>query len=297
MEQLRFEIGIGLVLLLFVGVAAGQAEYYYNNVTDYTYLDDRSSRFPPLSFSSNENITAIEELDAFPNRIVNGKRIACHRAPYQVALHYNGYFMCGGSILSRHWILTAAHCVAGSRGKFKVRVGSTQQQRGGQLHRVKLVIANARYNSKSMRNDLALLRLATPLRFGNCVQPIKLPNSRRRRLPNCYLVSGWGLSSASAKNVQRYLLGTKVCKVTHNRCRQLYQRGGVRIYRQMLCASRLGHDSCSGDSGGPLAYGRRLYGVVSFGIGCANRNYPGVYVHVRKSKRWIRSVMRKYSKS
>ncbi|KAH8302849.1 hypothetical protein KR044_011201, partial [Drosophila immigrans] len=252
--------------------------------------------FPPYSFSSNPNITAIEQLDEFPTRIVHGRRIACQRAPYQAALHYKGLFMCGGSILSRHWILTAAHCVAGSSGgRFDVRVGSTQQRRGGQRHRVKLVIANARYSSKSMRNDVAMLRLATPLRYGSCVQPIKLASSRRRRLPNCFLVSGWGYTSASAKNVQRYLRATNVCKVSNNRCHRMYRRAGVRIYRQMLCARRLGHDSCSGDSGGPLAHGRRLYGVVSFGIGCANRNYPGVYANVRQSKRWIRSVMRRYS--
>ncbi|KAH8366279.1 hypothetical protein KR093_011557 [Drosophila rubida] len=290
-------LGRGIILLLCAAAAAGRADYYYSNATDYAYLSDEQPLFPPLSYTSNPNITAIEQLDELPTRIVNGKRIDCQRAPYQVALHYNDEFMCGGSILSRQWVLTAAHCVADSKGKgsFKVRVGSMQQRRGGQLHRVRFVIAHGRYSSKSMRNDLALLRLATPLRFGRCVQPIRLPSSRRRRLPHCYLVSGWGLSSASAKNVQRYLRGTIVCTVGNNRCRRMYQHGGVRIYRQMLCAYRPGHDSCSGDSGGPLAVGGRLYGVVSFGIGCANRKYPGVYVNVRRSKRWIRNIMRKYS--
>ncbi|KAM8709128.1 hypothetical protein ACLKA7_016010 [Drosophila subpalustris] len=291
---------LGLLVLFLAQVAAGQEftltedDYVISNDTcdEHTFL----SRLQLGSFSSNPNITAIEQAEELPNRIVNGKRIPCQRAPYQAALHYKRQFVCGGSILSRYWILTAAHCVAGSNPRrFEVRVGSAQQQRGGQLHRVRLVVQNRKYSSKSMRNDLAMLRLATPLRFGNCVQPVKLPSGRRKHLPDCFLVSGWGLIRASALNVQRFLRATVVCKVPHNRCRQMYHRGGVRIYRQMLCAQRLGHDSCSGDSGGPLALRGTLYGVVSFGIGCANINYPGVYMNVRRSMPWIRSVFQKYS--
>ncbi|XP_034481515.1 trypsin beta-like [Drosophila innubila] len=295
-------IGFGLQVLLLAEVTAKQQftfpgnGNFITNDTQYVYKQESNlTRLQLGSFSSNPNITAIEQAEEFPTRIVNGKRISCQRAPYQAALHYNGLFVCGGSILSRYWTLTAAHCVAGSKGKFQVRVGSTQQRRGGQFHRVRLIVVKAGYSSKSMRNDLAMMRLATPLRYGICVQPIKLPSDKRKHLPNCFLVSGWGLSHASALNVQRFLRGTVVCKVTHNRCRQMYHRGGVQIYRQMLCAQRLGHDSCSGDSGGPLAHGRTLYGVVSFGIGCANANYPGVYANVRRFKRWILSVILKYS--
>ncbi|XP_023161602.2 trypsin beta-like [Drosophila hydei] len=248
------------------------------------------------NISSNPHINAIEHLELLPTRIVNGVRISCQRAPYQAALRYEGQFICGGSILSRYWILTAAHCVDGQRGRYRVRVGSTQQPRGGQLHRVKSVVMHANYNRRSMQNDLALLRLATPLSYGRCVQPVRLPSSSKRQAPpRCLLVSGWGLRKETAQNVQRYLRATSVCRVSASRCDRMYRRGGVRIYRQMLCAQRLGHDSCSGDSGGPLASGRTLYGVVSFGIGCANRNYPGVYVNVKRYNGWIRSVIERYS--
>ncbi|XP_064539834.1 trypsin alpha-3-like [Drosophila montana] len=289
-------LGICVLLLRLPG---GTAQHYTDTGTHF--VDMPYGRVTPSglgNISSNPHINAIENLEEPPTRIVNGIRIPCERAPYQVALRYEGRFICGGSILSRYWVLTAAHCVVGYRGKYRVRVGSALQPSGGQLHRVVFAVPHRRYNKKTMQNDLALLRLATPLRYERCVQPARLPSSSREKQsppPRCFMVSGWGLRKASAQNVQRHLRATVVCRVAESRCRSMYKKGGVRIYSQMLCAQRLGHDSCSGDSGGPLAFGRTLYGVVSFGIGCANKNYPGVYVNVRRFRGWIRYVTESFS--
>lgn len=261
--------------------------YFYDNGTHLVRSDFPIT--PIIAFLS-------EQEDALPVRIVNGKRISCRVAPYQAALHHKDLFVCGGSIINREWILTAAHCVEGTKGRgFTVRVGSDEQRRGGQFRRVNLVVQHADYNSKSMKNDLALMRVERPLRFGDCVRRVRLPLVEEQQLPNSFLVSGWGLGKETAINVQRYLRGTKVNKIPQSRCKRMYREGGVRIYPKMMCAARRNHDSCSGDSGGPLTKGDRLYGVVSFGIGCADHNFPGVYVDVRQYIDWINDAIRKHS--
>lgn len=264
--------------------------YYINNGTHFLYSELPIT--PIIAFLSQPQ----DEDEEFPTRIVNGVRISCRVAPYQAALHHKGLFVCGGSILNDEWILTAAHCVDGTKGRgFTVRVGSDQQRRGGQLRRVNLVLQHARYNSKSMKNDLALLRVERSLEFGSCVQRVRLPHNAQERLPDSFLVSGWGLGKETAINVQRYLRGTRVNRLSQDRCKRMYREGGIRIYPKMLCAARRNHDSCSGDSGGPLTEGDRLYGVVSFGIGCADHKFPGVYVDVRQYIGWINDGIRRNS--
>ncbi|KAH8398872.1 hypothetical protein KR222_009376 [Zaprionus bogoriensis] len=317
--MLRMEpLGVCVLALLWLGCLAATEQgrqgggYYINNGTHLLLYEQRFTPIVVYPADGQEEQQQEQEIqeqstgqqqepeteleldhEQFPTRIVNGVRISCKVAPYQAAVHHRGRFTCGGSILSRNWILTAAHCVDGTEGKgFTARVGSSQQRRGGQLHRVNLVVAHARYNSKNMQNDLALMRLERPVRFGSCVKRVKIPRSKK---PKSLLVSGWGVSRASAVKAQRYLRGTMVDALSHKQCSKLYRKGGIKISRKMMCASRLNHDSCSGDSGGPLTDGRRLYGVVSFGIGCADHEYPGVYVDVSQYTDWINGVLRKHS--
>ncbi|GLH15203.1 Trypsin-7, partial [Gryllus bimaculatus] len=75
--------------------------------------------------------------------------------------------------------------------------------------------------------------------------------------------------------------------VSNNLCAYYYGYG--RISRRMLCAgfSQGGKDSCEGDSGGPLVAGEVQVGVVSWGNGCAQPNYPGVYTSVASLRSWI----------
>ncbi|BFF97792.1 trypsin beta-like [Drosophila madeirensis] len=275
--------------------------YYVDNGTHYLLYEQPRVKRPSFlslshfgNFSSNPGVNALETQDYLPTRIIGGKKIKCSRAPYQCAVIYENYFICGCVIINRRWVLTAHHCIVGGAGKYEIRAGTTQQRRGGELRRVKTIVAHAGYSDYTMRNDLAMMKLRKPLKYNRCVKPVRLPSPKLTRLPKCYLVSGWGLAAANAQNVQRYLRGVRVCKVRRGRCQQMYKGTGVKIYKDMICAARRGKDSCSGDSGGPLVHGNTLYGIVSFGIGCANRKYPGVYVNVKRYVPWIRKVMRKY---
>lgn len=85
-----------------------------------------------------------------------------------------------------------------------------------------------------------------------------------------------------------YLQAVTVQVVNQKRCAQLYRRTQFKINANKICASAMGKDACVGDSGGPMTVDGTLVGVVSFGIGCADRNYPGVYSRVSAARDWIR---------
>ncbi|XP_016955128.2 trypsin alpha-3-like [Drosophila biarmipes] len=293
--------GIAIFAYLCIVLASGQTQssswsgYYIDNGTHYLLYQGprlKDQTFFPGNISTNPAINALEALDYLPTRIVNGKRIKCSRAPYQCSLHFDNNFICGCVILSRRWILTAQHCKVGRAGRYTVRAGSSQQRRGGQLRHVQKTVIHRGYSEKTMRNDLCMMKLKSPLKLGRCVQRAKLPSRKTRRFPKCCLASGWGLTSSNAQNVQRYLRGVVVCIVNRRKCQQDYSQAGIRIYRKMICAKRKNRDTCSGDSGGPLVHGGILYGVTSFGVGCGNVNYPGVYVNVLQFVKWIKEVVR-----
>lgn len=309
---MAFEKANGLAILfycLFLVASSGEEEfqeefqspvwsgYYQDNGTHYILYEKSKATRPSYlirNISTNPAINAIESLDFLPTRIVNGQKISIQQAPYQCALHYQNSFICGCVIINRYWILTAQHCKIGGPGSYTVRAGSTQQRRGGELRHVQKIVSHGGYSERTMKNDLVMMKLKQPLKFRKGVQPVKLPSPKIKTFPRCYWASGWGLTSANAQNVQKNLRRARVCMVGRSRCRAMYRKAGIKIYRVMICAKGKNRDTCSGDSGGPLVHNGVLYGITSFGIGCANANYPGVYVNIKTKVRWIKKVVRKY---
>ncbi|XP_017123118.1 trypsin beta [Drosophila elegans] len=235
-------------------------------------------------------------------RIVGGEVTTIGQFPYQVSVQLNGQHICGGAVIGDNFVLTAAHCFEASplgNEDYTVRVGSGEHASGGHVLSLRQVIAHGGYNPQSHDYDLALLILNARLNFTEYLQPVPLatgvdPPGENTRL----LVSGWGLQAeeggaASAEvGVSPQLHFVEVDLVEAGQCRRAY-REVLPITQRMMCAARLGHDACQGDSGGPLvgypADGgpAKLYGIVSWGLGCANPNYPGVYTNVAAFRNWI----------
>ncbi|XP_028992204.3 transmembrane protease serine 3 [Betta splendens] len=239
----------------------------------------------------------------YSSRIVGGSISIPGQFPWQVSLHYNKKHVCGGSIITSKWILTAAHCVYGfiDPPKWSVLVGLTEQPaHAAQDLAVQNIIYHPRYHHKGLDYDVALIKLNTSLVFNGYVQPICLPNHKEEFVEGtmCW-ISGWGAtkdggeSSVSLRSAMVTLISAKTC----NRPK-VYN--GL-ISSQMICAGYLegGIDSCQGDSGGPLACEAssiwKLVGATSWGDGCALRNKPGVYTSITESLSWIRQQMEKWS--
>ncbi|XP_042283245.1 transmembrane protease serine 3, partial [Thunnus maccoyii] len=235
----------------------------------------------------------------YRTRIVGGNISRPGQFPWQVSLHFRSEHLCGGSIITSRWILTAAHCVYGfaEPSMWTVHVGQTEQPvHGAQSLAVQQIIYHARYRPKGLDYDIALMKLTNSLIFNGFVEPICLPNHGEdfQEGTMCW-ISGWGATedegetSVVLRSATVPLLSTKTCNQP-----EVY-KGFISSW--MICAGYLegGTDSCQGDSGGPLACEDssvwKLVGATSWGIGCAIRNKPGVYTRITRSLSWIRQQM------
>lgn len=231
--------------------------------------------------------------------IVGGQDAKIEDFPYQTSLQHQNAHICGGIIIGKDHILTAAHCIINElnldRKKFSIRAGSTSWSTGGQAIAVANITTHPGYTGEdTLSNDIAVLTLASELNLGKGVAVADLP-STAEGLPKTgtkVVVSGWGLT-AEQGHVHPTLRSVGFSVVDKQSCAKTFS-WGTDLTEDMFCAGDLagGHSACQGDSGGPLydVDGKKVVGVVSWGFGCARRDYPDVYESVAFYRAFIKSV-------
>ncbi|KAK7067876.1 Transmembrane protease serine 6 [Halocaridina rubra] len=229
-------------------------------------------------------------------RIVGGNDATINEWPWQAALMYAGsQQFCGGSLINDRYVLTAAHCIEGLQASdMNVRLGEHRLSTTGETthvtRSVSQIIGHAQYSPGDELNDIALLKLSSPVTVDQTVLPVCMPPPNPTYANQEATVTGWGTTSSGGsssdtlKEVVVPVLSNTACQATNY---------GTAIKDTMLCAGEAGKDSCQGDSGGPLVFqdGGGNYdqiGVVSWGSGCASPGYPGVYTRVNKYLDWIK---------
>jgi secreted trypsin-like serine protease len=219
---------------------------------------------------------------------------ACPNCKYDfmVSLQTDGWFgghFCGGSLVREDWVITAAHCVQGdSPSSIEVVIGlhNVNGTTGQQTRDVDAIIIHPQYSNNSLNNDYALLHLTQPI---TDFEPIKLVTSDSHDdEPVMSTTMGWGATSSGGSSSNILL---EVDVPIDDSCGN-YSNSS--ITNNMVCAGdgNGGEDSCQGDSGGPLIMTNsdgeyELIGIVSWGYGCADAGYPGVYSRIYPRLDWF----------
>ncbi|XP_055585480.1 plasminogen-like [Uranotaenia lowii] len=229
-------------------------------------------------------------------KIVGGMTAPENKYSWMAALYYNNKFICGGSLITDRYVITAAHCVFRTdpaRFRIQFLVHNRTNPTSSSVERSVKSIKSFFYNILTNNNDLALLELMFPVNVGDQLVPICLPPANDKLYEGkMAVVTGWGKTAVGGLAATLQELPVPI--LTNTACRKAGY-WGFQITNKMLCAGYLegGRDSCQGDSGGPLQIfnndTRRyeLAGVVSWGRACAQKNYPGVYTRISKFLRWI----------
>ncbi|XP_047027287.1 trypsin, alkaline C-like [Helicoverpa zea] len=243
-------------------------------------------------------VAVVAAVPTNPQRIIGGSLTTIDQYPTMAAclttFNFVNYFQsCGGTILNNRSILTAAHCTIGdTANQWRFRVGSSFANSGGIVHNVQQIFNHPNYDQAAYLDlDIAILRSATAISFNNNVRPVSIAGSNYN-LPDNQVVwaAGWGVTESGSTSEQ--LRHVQVFSINQAACRSRYAARGVSITDNMLCSGILGvggRDQCSQDSGGPLYHNGIQVGVCSFGIGCADPQFPGVNARVSRVTAWITS--------
>ncbi|XP_055378938.1 uncharacterized protein LOC129610397 [Condylostylus longicornis] len=253
---------------------------------------------------TNDCKSNIPELDEF---ITGGHEAVPNSLPYQVALSlrkYNGIStLCGGSLISNQFILTAAHCLNNTRllyaslGAHDLRLESLRIQIENKYFKI-----HPNFDPILFKNDVALVKLPEPVDFNEKIQPIKLPQNDKENFERTGIsavASGWGKYSDDCKFTSYVLRYVELEVLNRQSCLEFYNTTVLKA--ENLCTNGSnGKSTCVGDSGGPLiAFNSKnekiQIGISSFGSqeGC-EKGFPAVFTKITSYLNWINENIQDY---
>uniref|UniRef100_A0A131Z2G4 Tick serine protease n=1 Tax=Rhipicephalus appendiculatus TaxID=34631 RepID=A0A131Z2G4_RHIAP len=228
--------------------------------------------------------------------IVNGTEVKETQYPWSVFLELYfrpALYACGGTIITKRHVLTAAHCLVADNVHVQravISYGSVDRRRGRRVEASKMFI-HKDYDPTTDVNDIALLEVKYPFPFGKDVTPICVPMVPVPLVNKDALVAGWGSFYIGGSGVD-FLRHTTVAILPEPVCTSLFGNLGYSDARQ-YCANKRSKGPCNGDSGGPLMIRNKAgrfqqVGIVSYLIGSCGGDYnPQVYTRITAYTDWL----------
>nr|CAD7459489.1 unnamed protein product [Timema tahoe] len=228
-------------------------------------------------------------------RIISGTTAARGQIPWQAFVILGGSGLCGGSLISNLWVLTAAHCAQGV-STFAITLGATSRtaaQTGTVTQTVRSAIVHSNYNPNTITNDIAVIRLNSAVASTSFITPVRLPRFSQASTTfagSAARVSGFGRISSTTTATSAVLLFADVSVITNAVCANTF---GTSIQSSNICTlGTSGRSPCNGDSGGPLVIQEAdgaftEVGVVSFGRANCPANAPAAFVRVTSYLQWL----------
>ncbi|KAJ8720279.1 hypothetical protein PYW07_012322 [Mythimna separata] len=283
-----------VVLLALVAVASAR----HITLEDVVELEKN----PVYDYINRVSVPLAEEIRKAEEegRIVGGSLAHLGQFPYQAGFVLRtpsgGQALSGGVLVSRNRILSAAHNFADSVSSVSaltVVLGSTTIFSGGTRLTPSRLVLHESYIANPVRNDLAMVSLATNVGTSNIIAPIALPSGAQLNenfVNNIAVASGWGKTNdigGVVANQQLHFVNLRV--ITNQECTQTY--GNVVQATNICTSGEGGRNICTGDSGGPLAVNRNnrpiLIGITSFGSIQCQTGRPSAYARVTSFISWI----------
>lgn len=258
-------------------------------------------------------------------QVINGFDILPGTAPWQALVErpkiLNGQqltstqrVLCGGSLVAKGWIVTAAHCLYGDgkdlvRDGYRVRLGIYDvTEAEGLSYPIIQVVKHPQFQrgDPTFANDIALIRydITKVQKLGATLYPVRtikldnMPVGQRQIFAGMTAYAyGWGWTQANNGQASNILKGVKLALRTETDCTKLTRFSGALVNSVLCAGGPAGEQACSGDSGGPLVYygdedrTPTLIGVVSAGKRCGTMGEPSRYTRIARVTGWIQAVI------
>uniref|UniRef100_A0A3B5PZX8 trypsin n=1 Tax=Xiphophorus maculatus TaxID=8083 RepID=A0A3B5PZX8_XIPMA len=228
--------------------------------------------------------------------IVGGKVSKPHSKPYMASLQYQEKHSCGGILIRKDFVLTAAHCKA--QGDMTVVLGAhdlRKKEKSQQRIKVAKFCPHSSFSGK-FDFDIMLLKLQNNATKNKYVKPLDLPKKAKSVSDKLKcLVAGWGKTGPSEPDSKVLKEGTeRTLPITD--CEKIW--GDHFKSQQMICTTFNKKDGgiCQGDSGGPLICKKKLQGITAFTASghCDNTLYPHVFTNISYFLPWIKKMIYDY---